>query len=55
MQRFISSQKAALINTTKRGYQKVLTKETIPTGVVEADFAVKGALVIRGEQITKEI
>jgi len=48
-------QAAGLALQSSRGYKKVLTKETIHDNVIDCQYAVRGAIPIRGEAIEKEI
>ncbi len=44
-----------IVLPSTRSYTKVLTKDTISERVTNTDFAVKGAIPLRGEEIQREI
>ena len=44
-----------LAQVATRDYQKVLTKETIHDNIKDCQYAVRGAIPIRGEEIMREI
>jgi hypothetical protein len=49
------SSQASLIQTTSRSYNKVLQYETLSEAVKKAEYAVRGKIPLRGEEIQTAI
>ena len=47
--------KQRLLTTSTRAYTQVLTKDTISQNIIKTEYAVRGAIPLRGEEIGNEL